>query len=255
MADREFASLVSKVQPSAPGCPYPMIVQYIRDSAIRVCERTLAWRYEQPKFQLSPGVYEYGFNKPANTDIHALFATIVNDRPLETLTLDDALRRYPMWADLYSGQDISIIWSQTPESTYNNSEYNEESFNAQPDYVLPQAIIEAATTPQVITQVSPDKYIVLPLPDDKPYTVRMFYALKPTRTATGMNSVALDELEDVIIHGALQHLLVLPQVHWTDRELASYHAKQYVFHISERRARANLGNARSSVSVRMHPFA
>jgi hypothetical protein len=232
-----------------------MIVQYIRESAIRVCERTLAWRYEQPKFQLSPGVYEYGFNKPEYTEIHALFAAIVNGRLLETLTLDDALRRYPMWADLYSGQDISVIWSETPESTYNNSEYNEEAFNAQPDYVLPDAVIADASTPQILTQVSPDKYIILPLPDAEPYTMRMFYALKPTRTATGMDAVMLDELEDVIVHGALQNLLVLPQSHWSDRELASYHAKQYTFHVTERRARANLGNARSSVSVRMHPFA
>jgi len=48
---------------------------------------------------------------------------------------------------------------------------------------------------------------------------------------------------------------VLPNRTWTDRELASYHAKQYSFKTSERRARANLGAARASMTVQMRPFA
>lgn len=255
MAVREFVSLVPRIQPSTPGCPQPTIVQYIRDSAIRVCERTLAWRYEQPKFKLLPGVFQYVFNKPDNTDVHALFGAMLNNRPLDPVTLEEALRRYPMWADIYSGEDPSAVWSATPESGWNEYEYNEETLNANPQYVVPQSIVADASTPQIITQVSPDKFVVLPLPDATEYEMRMFYALKPTRTATGMDAVAMDELEEIIIHGALQQLLVLPQVHWSDRELASYHAKQYTFHVAERRARANLGNMRASMSVRMRPFA
>lgn len=255
MANREFSSLVYKLSPSVPGCPHVTMVQYIRDAAIRVCERTLGWRYEQPKFRLLPGVYEYPFSKPANTAVHAVFAAMANIDRLEPVTLEEALRRYPMWADLYSGEDPSSIWSSTPESGYNEFEYNEELLNENPDFVVPEAVIAKASTPQIITQVSPDKFIVLPLPDDKEYEMRMFYALKPTRTATGMDEVAMGELEDVIIHGALQQLLVLPQVNWSDRELASYHAKQYTFQIAERRAQANLGNSRASMSVSMRPFA
>jgi hypothetical protein len=195
------------------------------------------------------------YNKPTNTDVHVLFGTMANNQPLEPVTLEEALRRYPMWADLYSGEDPSAVWSSTPESGYNEFDYNEAAFNANPDYVVPPEIVADAGTPAIITQVTPDKYVVLPLPDETVYTIRMFYALKPKRTATGMNSVAMDELEEIIIHGALQQLLVLPQVYWSDRELASYHAKQYAFHVAERRARANLGNMRASMSVRMRPFA
>jgi hypothetical protein len=46
----------------------------------------------------------------------------------------------------------------------------------------------------------------------------------------------------------------LPSQAWSDRELAAYHAKQYVFQTSERRARANLGNVRGTMRVRMQPF-
>ena len=255
MADRDFSSLVPRLAPSVPGCPQATLVQYIRDSAIRACERTLAWRYEEPTFNLLPGVHKYAYNKPVNTDVHVLFAAIVNNSPLDHTTLEEALRRYPMWADLYSGEDPSVVWSLTPPGSFNAFDYNENLFNEGSPYVLPQEIIDEAGTPTLITQVTPDQYVVLPLPDDTPYKMRMFYALKPKRSATGMNEVAFDDLEDVIMHGALQHLLVLPQVHWSDRELASYHAKQYLFHISERRARANLGNSRAPMSVRMRPFA
>jgi hypothetical protein len=82
----------------------------------------------------------------------------------------------------------------------------------------------------------------------------MFLALKPKRNATGMDEFIMDELEEVIMHGALQHLLVLPNTNWTDRELAAYHAKQFTFQTAERRARANLGNVRGTMRARMQPF-
>jgi hypothetical protein len=117
-----------------------------------------------------------------------------------------------------------------------------------------QALVDAST-PQSITQINADRYIILPLPDDRVvYQVRMFLALKPKRSATGMDEFIMDELEEAIMHGALQHLLVLPSQAWSDRELAAYHAKQYVYQTSERRARANLGNARGTMRVRMQPF-
>ena len=255
MADREFSTLITRVNPSVPGCPYPMIEQYIRDSAIRTCERTLAWRYQPPLFNLLPGVHEYYYSKPANTDVHAMFEALVNCNALYRLTLEQAIFQYPCWADLYSGVNPNDLWSQTQTSTYNDPQYNEDQYNQQNSFVLPDSVVADASTPMAICQLTPDKYIVLPLPDnDRVYEMRMFLALKPKRTATGMDEVLFDELEDVIMHGALQHLLVLPNTNWSDRELASYHARQYIFHLNERRARANLGNVRGTLSARMQYF-
>lgn len=255
MADLTFASLVPKINPSVPGCPQPTMVQYIRDAAIRTCERTLFWRYQQPLFNLLPGVHEYVYNKPANTDVHVVFDALVNCDALSKLTLEQALFQWPCWADLYSGMNPATLWNQTSTSTFNDPYYNEEQFNQQNTFVLPEAAIADASTPAAICQLTPDKYIILPLPDDdKVYEMRMFLALKPKRTATGMDEVVFNELEDVIVHNALQHLLVLPNVAWSDRELAAYHAKQYIFHVTERRARANLGNVRGVMTARMQSF-
>ena len=255
MADRTFASLVPRVQASVPGCPNATIVQYIRDSAIRTCERTLYWRYQVPLFNLLPGVSEYAYNKPVTTDVHVMFEAVVNKRPLERLTMEKAIELYPQWADLYSGQDPAVAWSLTPPNVFNSFEYNEALFNDNSPYVLPPEIVVDGSTPQSICQVNPDKYIILPLPDGQAtYRCRMFLALKPKRNATAMDEFIMDELEEVIMHGALQHLLVLPSQAWSDRELAAYHAKQYVYQTSERRARANLGNVRGTMRARMQPF-
>lgn len=223
MATRDFKDLITRINPSTPGCPQETMFQYIRDAAIRACERTLAWRYTQPKFNLTAGTPQYNYNKPFDTEVHAVFAAWMNDNPLDRLTLDEAINRYPAWADTYT-------------TASNIAEYGSE--------------------PQAITQLSPHQFVVLPLPDaEKTYTMRMIYALKPSRTATAMDEIIYNDLEEVIMHGALQHLLVLPNTNWSDRELASYHAKQFVSQVTERRARANLGNSRGSLSVQFPGFA
>jgi len=255
MADRTFASLVPRVQSSAPGCPQPTIVQHIRDAAIRTCERTLAWRVQSPRFNLSPGVFEYHYDKPTNTDVHAVFSASVNNAPLDVLTLEQAITAFPKWADIYSGLTAVQLWSLVDPNAFNSDQYNESPFNGNPSTVVPDEAVADGSTPTSICQLTPDKYIVLPLPDKaKPYNMRMFVALKPKRTATGLDETIFDELEDVILHNALQHLLVLPNTNWSDRELAAYHAKQFIYQVSERRARANLGNARGTLRVRMQPF-
>ena len=43
--NRSFSDVVNRLSPSVPGCPTPVIEQYVRDAAIEACERTLAWRY------------------------------------------------------------------------------------------------------------------------------------------------------------------------------------------------------------------
>ena len=254
MATRTFESLVHKVNPSVQGCPFPMIVQHIRDAAIRTCERTLTWRYVEPVYSLTPGVHEYAYRKPLGSEVHAVFAAIVNDYPLEILTLDDAIDRQPKWADYFSGVYPASLW--TGGGAFNLDGLNEVQFNNNGSFTLTEEALAEASDPRVFTQVTPDRFVVLPLPgDDEPYRLRLFYALKPKQDAESMPAAIMDDLSEAIIHSALQELLVISNKPWTDRELASYHAKQYAFKVTERRARANLGNARATMSVKMRPFA
>jgi len=257
MADREFTSLIPRISPSVPGCPQPTIVQSIQAAAIRMCELTLAWRHVEPRFDLQPGVPEYHYRKPPNTDVHALFEATLNNYPLDKLTLENALDLYPQWVDLYSGLTAEQVWQNAESNAFNSDTYNTQPFNGASNPIqIPEEALEHATVPRALCQITPDKYIVLPLPDDEnPYTMRMFYALKPKRTSTGMDEVILSELEDIIVHATLETLLVLPDSSWTDRELAAYHGRKALAYSVERRARANLGNQRATATVRMMPWA
>lgn len=255
MTIKAFTDVLPKLLPSVPGCPQPLAVQHVRDAAIRVCERTLAWRYVQPTSNLLPGVYEYAYSKPPQTDVHAVFGALVNGSPLTVLTLEQALATYPNWADLYGGVDLSTVWTGITAGA-NEAALNEVVYNGGGTFTVPAEAMEGASEPRSIVQLLPDKFIVLPLPDDqKTYVLRMFYALKPARNAVGMDEVAFNELEDAIIHSALQHLLVIPNVVWTDRELAAYHARQALFTTTERRARANIGNMRGTLVASAPRFA
>jgi hypothetical protein len=253
MGDRAFASLIPRVGPNVPGCPQPLMEQAIRHAAIRACERTLVWRHAEPEFAASPGVHQYFYRKPQGSDVHVVFAATVNGSPVERLTLEQALDKYPGWADLFNGVPFEDLW--TASGALNETAYNELALNGGATFQMPASAMEGASEPRSMTQLTPDQYVLLPLPDDeREYKLRLVYALKPKRSATGMPQYLFDELEDVLYHGALQELLVMPSVAWTDRELASYHAKQHLYCVTERRARANLGAMRGTLTVQMRPF-
>lgn len=223
MAKRSFASLAARINPSVPGCSLPLIVNQVRTAAIITCERTLAWRHEQTAFNLTPGKYAYDYNKPLDTDVHSVLHVALNDNSsLTPITLDQATELFPGW----------VRASTTA-----------------------QAIADNGSEPRFITQVSPGQYSVLPPPDAaKTYTLRMIYALKPSRDASEMDEDVMNQLEEAIVSKALQELLILPNTTWGDRELASYHAKQYIARVSENRARANLGRARGMLMARAPRF-
>lgn len=217
MPMRSFLSLEAKLAASVPGCPAPTIQQYVRDTAIEVCEKTLVWRYKQDPIRLSPGVYEYEYETPVGTEVVAVIHSTVNGTPLTPLVEEDLHRLYPDWPSLDATK---------------------------------------RSTPRHMAQFDPDHFLLAPVPDAaQNYDVDMVLALRPTPDAVEMDKTAFDEVEMLILHGTLQHLLVLPNKSWTDRELAMYHARQYVYKTAARRAKANLGVARATLSVKMNPLA
>lgn len=217
MVERLFSTMESLLAPSVPGVPLPMMVNYVRTAAIEACEKTFAWRFQQEDVRLTPGVYEYEYEVPADTEVCGVIHVANNGEPISFIVQEDLHGYYPDW---------------------------------------PATATTKRGTPRFVTQFEPDHFLVAPVPDNaKTYDLRMFLALKPTPDAEGMDKTVFDELEQVIMHGALQHLLVLPDKSWSDRELATYHAKQYTYKTASRRAKANLGVGRGRLRVRNQPFA
>lgn len=252
MATRTYQELVPHVQENLPSCPTPTILSHIRKAAIRACEHTLMWRHVQEPYILIPGVHEYPYSKPAGSDVHAVLSASLNDYPLHITTFEAAVDLFPAWAELYSGMSPEEIWSSTPSSTLNAFVFNDGVYNDNPEFVPNPDMYEDGAQPTHFTQVNPDKFVVLPQPDaEDEYELKLIYALKPKRNATALPNFVMDELEEVIVHSALQTLFALPGNPWSDRDMTIYHGRQARYQMSERRARANLGNHRGSLQVKL----
>lgn len=254
MPTKLFSQLIPRVQPDVMACPQETIRQRIREAAIRACETTGIWKHETRSFSLVAGMHEYAYSKPTDTDVHTLYGAVMDKAfPLEILTLEQAIERFPAWADLMGGLDPMSAWSLTAPSQFNVDEFNSATYGANPAFVTPPEALEGTSTPVAVTHMNQDKFIVLPSPD-KTYSLRLFTSLKPSRNANGMEQSIMDELEDAIYHMTLRNLMATPNVPWTNLELAAYHGRQYIFQASEKRARANLTAGRGNFRVHAQPF-
>ena len=75
-------------------------------------------------------------------------------------------------------------------------------------------------------------------------------SLEPKSNARGMDSDEMfDRLFDAITHGALQRLLSMPRMPWTNRSAAEYYAEQYRFKKSKVRIDSEAGPGPVSVQA------
>lgn len=251
MTNTTFASIANRVEALVPHVPRPTVLEHLKLAARTACEKTLAWRYVQPLVTLLPGVHEYAFDVPSLSEVEHIFGVSLNGSPLAYGNLDVAISRYPEWADLFSGEDAEEVWSETPGGYIGAPAYNEELFNSGSTFVLPDSIVADAKRPAFCTMVTPQRYIILPLPDaEETYELRMWLALKPTRAATEMDTQAFEELEDLIVWGALETLFAMPNKPWTNPDYAVHYGNKFRELQLEKRRRANLGHIRGSMSVR-----
>lgn len=247
-----FSSLVPEVAISAAGCPDFVIEGYLRKAAIRTCERTHYWRTVLPGIPLTPGVWSYQFTgMPDQSEVFTLMGATMNGQRLPVVPPDVFTCYFTGWTGSDTGED-SVTVSFT-DAIYNMPEYDDGTlYNSVLGAVTRIIDIDSGSQPKAISRMSPCEFIVLPKPGiEDNYAVRPYVVLRPTRTATGIDDCILGDLGEAIVHGALQELLLVPGAHWTDRDLASYHAKQYSFKVTERRARANLGFSRGALYA--HP--
>lgn len=251
MTNSAFSTIANRVEALAPQVPRPTVLEHLLLAARMTCEKTLAWRHVGTKVTLLPGVYEYAFTVPAQSEVEHLFGVSLNGSHMEYGNLDVAISRYPEWADLFSGEDAEELWSLTPGGYLGAPTYNEDVFNAGSDFVLPDSIVADASRPRFCTMVSPQRFVILPLPDaEETYEVRMWMALKPLRSATEMDTQAFEELADLFVWCALETLFSMPNKPWTNPDYAVHYGNKFREGYLEKRRRANLGHVRGPMSVR-----
>lgn len=251
MTNTAFSTIANRIEALVPQVPRPTTLEHLRVTARLVCEKTLAWRYTPPKTVLTPGVHEYNFDVPTGVEVEAVFGASLNGKPLELINLDVAIARYPEWADLFSGESASTFWSETDSNTLGSEQYNEDVINNNSSVSIPDSITADGSRPVAMTMVSPQKFVVLPLPDDEEvYELRMWLALKPMRSTTEMDTEAFGELEDLFVWGTLETIMAMPNKVWTNPEYSVHYGNKFREGYLEKRRRANLGHVRGSMSVR-----
>jgi len=60
------------VVPDLPGCPFAMVDNALRESAIAFCEQSLAWSYQHPDVAVVAATALYPFVPPTGAVVHAI---------------------------------------------------------------------------------------------------------------------------------------------------------------------------------------
>lgn len=111
---------------------------------------------------------------------------------------------------------------------------------------------EPSDTPRYFMLLNKETLQLAPTPsEDKLAALRVFAALRPTESSTGVDETILDEFREAIVDGALRRALAVPGKHWTNNELAAFHGKKFIAGIATAKAQTDKGGTRGNVSVRL----
>lgn len=89
---RAWADFYDLVMPDLPGCPFVMVDNALRQSAITFCEQSLAWRYDHPPVSIVPGTAEYAFAPPAEAVVHVIAYATLGEKEIESHAGEEDIR-------------------------------------------------------------------------------------------------------------------------------------------------------------------
>lgn len=221
MATTTFLSAIPEMAAMVSGCPSPIIERYVSKVVIELCRRASIWRVRLSPIPLTAGVYNYVPLPPPNTVMHNIItATLTMASPATTIPLDIHIDKYvidmyPRWPDIVDTGQPLAIFQSAPDS------------------------INVYPVPNAITT----------------YNINLFATIRPTASATGWDSALQDEFREVVFHGVLYYIMLMPNRVWSDPAQAQIHGKMYSNLIAEARAKANKSYTRADVFVKQSPWA
>lgn len=222
MATITYASVFGDISANVPGVPDVVLQFYINKVAIDLSERAKVWRTNYTPIPLVAGTYQYTVASP------------VSQTELSTVLLPKIyLGTTAKW------KDLSVF---TPEEIF-------QVDAAWPNTADPKE-------PTGIVRIDEATISIYPVPDAvQTYTLYLYAAIRPTTSATGMESTVYNTYRRAIYHGTLHELMAMPKRPWSDDKKADYHGKQWEFFVNNARARANKGFSRAVISVTPKPWA
>lgn len=212
---KTYEHFLDGVMPYTPGCPLPMAINAIRETAIELCEKTLLLQRDHDPVDVIANIVDYDFDTPTGYRVFKIMKAWYKDIELVPTAPDDIL-------------DPALYNQNIPGVTISKD------------------------APRIITQKDDVTFSVLPVPKD---TVRgaitMRVALKPTRTSTSIEDFIFEDYAETVYAGARFRLLVVPAKPYTNPELALAFQNQYVGGMNQARQRSSRGFVRSNTSVQL----
>tara|TARA_X000001382_G_C3174023_1_gene180493 strand:- start:2272 stop:2955 length:684 start_codon:yes stop_codon:yes gene_type:complete len=110
-----FDSLVKDVLPYVPNCPDSLIESTLRSACIEFAERSKAYVYDLDPITSISGVYEYEFDQPSGTDVHAILWMTYDGDDLDPISPRSLELNYSDWRNKTS---VPQVYLQKNPSTF-----------------------------------------------------------------------------------------------------------------------------------------
>lgn len=190
-----FTGLYDEVLPDLPGVPQLLALNAIRSASIEFCERSCCWVVDADPISAVANQPVYQFEPEAGTDVVCVVQAWYNGQEIHQRTADQL-------EDELSIRSTAFI-AGSP-------------WNEQPG------------VPLFFMIERPDEFVLAPFPSTAlANAIKMKVAVKPSRTAKGMERWILNKYFEALASGAKYRLLSMQKKPWSSPELAMYHKREF----------------------------
>lgn len=183
MAIVAFSELEPEILAVAPACPTPTVTRALRTAARNLAERTNAFQVTLDNVVVPRYSKSISLDVPTQTVLHKPVSLRLNGKPIEPGSPALMDESDPDWRDSYDTP--YMYWMATDEL---------------------------------------DAIVLAPYPNSTLTNgIKGQIAVKPSRTATGIDEVWMDRYQDAIVDGALGDLLMVRSAPWYDPQLGAVH--------------------------------
>lgn len=190
-----FTGLYDEVLPDVPGVPQNIALNAIRNAAIEFCDRSCCWVVDADPITSVANQANYQFEPESGSEV---------------------VRVVQAWYNSLKITEKTAAQLEEDVSTQSTTLVSGTPWNEQPGI------------PLYFTIERPDEFILVPYPDTAVTSgIKMKVALKPSRTAKGMEKWVIDKYFEALSHGAKYKLFTMQKKPWSSSDLASYHRREF----------------------------
>lgn len=209
-----WSDFFESVIPYVPGCPSITAEIAIKNTVIEFCEKTLILQRDHDPVTVTAGINDYDLDPPTGYLVTKIMKAWYENIPLVPAAPDE----------------IGSV-----------SAYNALAKDA-----------EGPGQPRWIFQKEERVFSLLPVPaNNSVNAVTMRVALKPSRSATGVEDVIYEDYMETIGAGARSRLFMIPNTLHFNPQMAGVNKMQFDQGVNVARQRANRGHTRSNLSVQL----